>query len=110
MCRKSSRYRDPRLPDWALAIKGSKPCLLPLCFCFWAPQQVGMGKMAFGTGPHGQGLTETAKCLLCPLVPPFPMPSEFFPLTQITTDSSHPAESRAPALLPQFPLGIQSLS
>lgn len=93
MCRKSSKDGDPRLPDWAPAIKGLQampaPSLLLLgCLvCSQAPQQVVMGKVAFGTGPHGSG---RARCLLCPLDPPFPLPSEFFPLTQITTKTPLP--------------------
>lgn len=66
-----------------------------------------MGKVAFGTGPHGQGLTGTAKCLLCPLDPPFPSPSEFFPLTQITTKSPLPLIQQRAEHIPA--LGILGL-
>lgn len=96
MCGKSSKDGDPRLPDWALAIKGlqatpAPSLLLEGCLaCFQGPQQVGLGKVAFGSGPHGQGLTGTAKCLLCPLDPLFPFPSEFFLLTQISTKTPLP--------------------
>lgn len=81
--------------------------------CLACFQQVGMGKVAFGTGLHGQGLTGTAKCLLCPLDPPFPLPREFFPLTQTTTKTPlsliQQRAEHLPALLHQFPLGMQGL-
>lgn len=74
------------------------PSVLPVCP--WAPQRVGMGQGALGTGPCGQGLTGTAQCLLCPLDPLAALPREFFPLpvftqTAVKTPLPLPEESRA---------------
>lgn len=61
-----------------------------------------MGKVAFGTGPHRPGLTGTAKCLLCPLDPPFPLPSEFFPLTKPPGRLSFLSSSREQSMYQDF--------